>query len=193
MQLNLFRWFAPILLLLTSCATPPPPSQMNNICQIFKQYPAWYNNTYEVEKKFGVPIAVQMAIIHQESHFNGEAKPPRKKLLFVIPWSRPSTAYGYSQALDGTWALYKNAQGRFWASRTNFYDAVHFVGWYSHVAHLRTGMSKKNAYTLYLAYHEGVTGYQRKTYLKKTWLMHVARKVQSRASIYQAQLRHCQR
>ena len=193
MKFNLKFWLLPVVLFITSCATQPPPMHMDNICSIFSQYPSWYKNTYSVQKRFGVPVAVQMAIIHQESHFNGEAKPPRTKLLWIIPWSRPSTAYGYSQALDGTWDLYKRAQGRFWASRTRFRDAAHFVGWYSHEAHQRAGISKYNAYALYLAYHEGVTGYQRQTYLRKRWLMRVARKVQTRANIYQAQLKRCQR
>lgn len=180
-----------VLSLLSACMTTPPPRDLNNVCQIFHEYPAWYRQSLSVERQFGIPVAIQMAIIHQESHFVSEAKPPRRKLLMLIPWSRPSTAYGYSQALDGTWALYKQAQGRFWASRTRFSDAVHFIGWYSATANHRAGIAKNNAYGLYLAYHEGVTGFQRRTYLKKPWLIQVARKVQTRASIYQAQLRRC--
>ena len=193
MRLSKIHWLFPVFLLITACTTLPPPNNMDNICHIFRQYPQWYQDTKAVAQHFGVPVHVQMAIIHQESHFIAEAKPPRSKVLWVIPWSRPSTAYGYSQALDGTWALYKASVGRFWASRTRFYDAAHFVGWYSHNAHIRAGIPKNNAYALYLAYHEGVTGYQHRTYLKKKWLILVAKKVQLRATIYQAQLRTCRK
>jgi hypothetical protein len=32
-----------------------------------------------------------MAIIHQESKFDPSARPQRTKLLWVIPWTRPSS------------------------------------------------------------------------------------------------------
>lgn len=180
-----------LCLLLTGCVTTPPPRNVNNICHVFRQYPHWYHDSQNVARRWGVPVNVQMAIIHQESKFDARAQPPRTKLLWVVPWTRPTTAYGYSQALTGTWALYKQAVGRFWASRERFDDAVDFIGWYASLAHKRAGIAPHDAYSLYLAYHEGVTGYQRKTYLKKRWLISVAHKVSLRAKIYQKQLERC--
>ena len=52
-------------------------------------------------------------------------------------------------------------------------------------------ISKKDAFKQYLAYHEGQTGYARGTYRKKSWLMGVANKVSSRASMYKSQLTRC--
>ncbi|KTD22814.1 transcriptional regulator [Legionella lansingensis] len=179
-------------LLLVSCASRPP-RDVNNICSVFHQYPKWYRAAADVERRWKVPVAVQMAIIHQESKFNGRAKPPRRKLLWVIPWKRPSTAYGYTQALRSTWAVYKNASngGSMWASRGAFSDAVDFVGWYANEANKRAGIPRNDAYQLYLAYHEGIGGYQRRTYLRKPWLIQVARKVKTRSQIFQAQLNQC--
>jgi hypothetical protein len=181
-------------LLLGGCASPPP-SNVNNVCSIFKQYPQWYSHALDVQKRWRVPVAVQMAIIHQESKFNARAKPPRTKLLWVIPWKRPSTAYGYAQALNGTWAHYKNSSGGggLFSSRNDFYDGVDFIGWYANQAYIKAGIPRTDAYSLYLAYHEGIGGYQRKTYLRKNWLIPVAHKVSARAQIYQAQLNSCQR
>lgn len=182
----------PIVFLLLSCASPPP-QDVNNICNIFEQYPKWYRDALDVEKRWRVPIAVQMAIIHQESKFEAGARPPRTKLMWVIPWKRPSSAYGYTQALRSTWSLYKrsNIGGSIWSSRDVFSDAVDFVGWYINEAHVRAGISRKDAYHLYLAYHEGIGGYQRRSYLKKAWLVQVAHKVSARSQIYAAQLRQC--
>ena len=132
-----------------------------------------------------------MAIIHQESKFDAAATPERTKLLWVIPWSRPSTAYGYTQALRSTWAEYKRTSRGAWASREDFSDAVDFIGWYANQAYVKAGISRDNAQQLYLAYHEGIGGYQRQTYLKKSWLMQVAKKVEARSQIYQAQLYRC--
>jgi hypothetical protein len=175
----------------SACVTAPP-RDINNICHIFKQYPEWYRDTRAAEKRWHVPAAIQMAIMHQESKFNAEAKPKRQKLLWVIPWTRPSSAYGYTQALDGTWSWYKRSRGKVLASRTDFEDGVDFIGWYANQAHQRAGISLRDPEALYLAYHEGVGGYQRKTYRRKPWLRRVARKVQKRAHIYQAQLKTCQ-
>ena len=181
-----------VSLVLVGCVTSPP-SNLDNICHIFRQYPRWYSDTLDVQRRWLVPVSVQMAIIHQESKFDGRAKPPRTKLLGLIPWKRPSTAYGYSQALDGTWALYKRTNGGLLSSRTSFADGVDFIGWYANEAYKRAGISRADAYSLYLAYHEGIGGYQKKTYLKKSWLMPVARKVSARAQIYQAQLASCKK
>ncbi len=179
-------------LILSGCASRPP-AHVDNICHVFKQYPRWYDDSLDVQRRWRVPVAVQMAIIHQESKFDATARPERTKLLWIIPWKRPSTAYGYTQALNGTWSLYRHSQGSLWASRQSFSDGVDFIGWYANEAYKKAGIPRDNAYALYLAYHEGVGGYQQKTYLKKNWLIGVAHKVSARAQIYQAQLEGCHR
>ena len=180
-----------VMLGLVACATLPPPRDLNHVCRIFWQYPQWQRDARDVERRWHVPIAVQMAIMHQESKFDAHAKPPRTTLLWVIPWTRPSSAYGYAQALDGTWALYQRKSGGWWASRDNFYDGVDFIGWYANQANRRASIRRDDAYSLYLAYHEGVGGYMQKTYLRKPWLIQVAHKVSARAQLYQAQLKAC--
>jgi len=179
-----------LCLLLGGCVTKPP-SDVNNICSIFRQYPNWYRDAKDVERRWRIPVPVQMAIIHQESKFDGSALPKRTTLLWIIPWKRPSTAYGYTQALHATWKQYKRSDGGILAARDNFTDAVDFVGWYANQANRRAGIPRNDAYPLYLAYHEGIGGYQRKTYLQKPWLIQVAHKVKARSQIYQAQLSRC--
>jgi hypothetical protein len=181
-----------LVLTLVGCVSAPP-SDVNNICNVFRQYPKWYSDAMGVQRRWHVPVNVQMAIIHQESKFDARARPGRTKLLWVIPWKRPSTAYGYTQALRGTWALYQRSQGSLFSSRNDFSDGVDFIGWYANQAYIRAGIPRTDAYALYLAYHEGIGGYQSKTYLKKGWLIPVAHKVSARASIYQAQLLSCQK
>lgn len=185
-----WRWLFLFFVLLSGCVSVPP-RDVNNICHVFQQYPKWRSDALDVQRRWRVPVSVQMAIIHQESKFDGNAEPPRTKLLWVFPWARPSTAYGYTQALRSTWDLYKQSTGRIWSSRGNFSDGVDFIGWYANQAYRRAGIPRTDAYALYLAYHEGVTGYQRRTYLNKKWLMPVAHKVAARAQIYKAQLSRC--
>lgn len=178
-------------LTLVSCVSKPP-TDVNNICNIFKQYPQWYRDAKDVERRWKVSVPVQMAIIHQESKFDAHARPGRKKLLWIIPWSRPSSAYGYTQALKSTWQLYKQSNGGLFSSRDDFGDGVDFVGWYANQAYVKARIPRSDAYNLYLAYHEGIGGYQRKTYLRKPWLMGVARKVRAKSQIYAMQLNSCQ-
>lgn len=180
------------LFFLNACVKAPP-ANTENVCKIFKQYPSWYKEAKATQRRWGVPIAVQMAIIHQESRFNGKALPPRQKLLWIIPWKRPSTAYGYTQALKSTWENYKKKRGGMFVSRNDFGDAVDFIGWYAYQARKRAGISPTNAEQLYLAYHEGVGGFIRKTYLKKKWLVAVAKKVNQRAHTFQYQLKGCEK
>jgi len=172
--------------------TPPPPKNVDNICSIFSEYKNWYWITKCSERQWGVPISVQMAIIHQESKFNGKAQPLRTKLLWVIPWKRPSTAYGYSQALQTTWDHYLLSLG-LTRRRSDFASASDFIGWYSNQAYKKANIKKDNAYQLYLAYHEGIGGYLKKTYLKKPWLIAVAHKVSARSQKYQSQLNTCEK
>lgn len=179
-------------LLLCGCLTHPPPANVNNVCHIFKQYPKWYHHAKDVQKRWLVPIPVQMAIIHQESKFNAKARPKRTYLLGTIPWTRASSAYGYAQALDGTWKDYKKANGDGWFMRHDFSDGVDFIGWYADLANQKAGISRSDTYSLYLAYHEGVGGYTRKTYLKKPWLINVAKKVKRQADTYNQQLKTCE-
>ncbi len=180
-----------LLLLLGGCATPRPDN-VNDVCEIFRQYPKWYWATRDVQSRWLVPINVQMAIMHQESRFSAVAKPSRTKLLWIIPWKRPSTAYGYTQALDMTWKHYKKDSGNYFVSRDSFADAADFVGWYGYKAYKRAGISRSDAYNLYLAYHEGIGGFERKTYLKKPWLINVAKKVSRKAWAYKTQLKRCE-
>ncbi len=178
--------------ILTSCAPDRPPADRDNICSIFRQYPKWYWTAQDVRKKWGLPISTLMAIMHQESSFSAIAKPPRKKILWVIPWFRPTSASGYSQAVRDTWLGYKRSTGNTRANRNNFADAADFVGWYSNLASKKLGISKANAYEVYLAYHEGTGGYAAGTYKKKKWLIDVSRRLQRRAWTYRTQLEGCE-
>jgi len=177
-------------LLLTAC-TASQPKNTNNICAIFQEKDDWYDYTKESYLKWGVPIPIQMAIMHQESRFVADAKPPRPWLLGIIPWFRNSSAYGYPQAQDGTWDWYLKEAGSWSADRDDFEDASDFIGWYCTVSYKKLGISKWDTANQYLAYHEGHGGFKRKTYLKKPWLLKTAKKVNRQAQAFKQQLNGC--
>ncbi|MCF6288505.1 MAG: transglycosylase SLT domain-containing protein [Proteobacteria bacterium] len=178
------------VLILSSCAHKAPKN-VNNLCEIFQDKNKWYKYAKKSTNKWGTPMHVQMAILHQESKFQRDAKPNRKKLLGFIPWKRASSAYGYAQALNQTWKEYIKATGNRGADRDKFKDAIDFVGWYTYHTHKQAKVSKWDAYNQYLAYHEGRGGFMKKSYNNKKWLLQVARKVDSNAKKYSAQLKKC--
>lgn len=179
-----------ILFIVCSC-TSTTPKNTDNICKVFKEKDDWYADAKASYEKWGLPIHINMAIMHQESRFVADAQPPRPKLLGFIPWFRSSSAYGYPQAQDGTWNDYLKSDGSWGADRDDFTDACDFIGWYCAVSHKKLGISKWDSEKLYLAYHEGHGGYLRKTYLKKPWLTRTAKKVAQQSKRFNAQLSGC--
>ncbi len=181
-------------LVLSGCATfaPSPPANQSNLCEIFREQPRWYDYARDSEQSWGTPIATQMAFIQQESSFRSHVRPPRNRLLGFIPWSRPSSAYGYAQAQDPVWGEYRDDAGSTLARRTHMKHATDFIGWYNRRVHRSVGISLNNPEHLYLAYHEGPTGYRRGTWQGKPQVQRAARQVSERAGRYQAQLNSCE-
>jgi hypothetical protein len=187
--------FIVALLILGGCATAP--SQIGNACAVFDQRNGWFDNWYKdakrAEAEFGVPVPILMATIYTESSFRPRARPPRTKLLGFIPWKRQSTAYGYSQALDGTWSRYQRETGRYGARRTDFGAAIHFIGWYHGVSNRQNGIARNDAYNLYLAYYSGHAGYSRGTWRNNAGVQRAARRAANMANTYAGQLAACGR
>jgi hypothetical protein len=182
-----------LLLVLASCGggNYSAPRNLDDACAIVRERPEYYRAMKATERKWGVPVHVQMATIHQESKFIGDARTPHQYALGVIPLGRQSSAYGYSQALDGTWEEYQKDQNRRSAKRDRIGDATDFMGWYMDQSQDRLGISKSDARNQYLAYHEGRSGFARASYTEKPWLMDVAARVDSRSALYRAQLDAC--
>lgn len=182
-----------IVLLLASCggSSSTPPRNLDNACTILKQRPDYHKAFKATQRKWGVPVHVQMATIHQESKFVGDARTPFRYVLGVIPMGRQSSAFGYSQALDATWDEYLQAERRFGAKRNKIKDATDFMGWYMNISRERNGIALSDARNQYLAYHEGHTGFRKGSYNRKPWLVGVAGKVEARSAMYRDQIAGC--
>ncbi|QJQ95122.1 MULTISPECIES: lysozyme-like domain containing protein [Halomonadaceae] len=190
------RWLLIVALglLSSSCAmmAPAPPQDQSNICEIFREQPSWYDYARASQEAWGTPIATQMSFIQQESSFRSHVRPDRKRILWIFPGPRHSSARGYAQAQDPVWGEYQADAGRLFARRTHMKHATDFVGWYNARTHRQLGISLYNPEHLYLAYHEGAGGYRRGTYRSKPHVMQAASQVSSRASRYQSQLASCE-
>lgn len=185
---------AGLALLASGCAmlAPSPPQEQSNICEIFREQPKWYDYARDSQEQWGTPIATQMAFVQRESSFRSHVRPPRKRILWIIPGPRPSSARGYAQAQDPVWGEYQDDAGSLFARRTHMKHATDFIGWYNARTHRQLGISLHNPEHLYLAYHEGAGGYQRGTYRNKPQVRQAARQVSALASRYQSQLASCE-
>ena len=177
-------------MLLEACAQVPP-SDLDDLCAIFEARPAWRAAAEGAAARWEVDAATILAVIHQESRFRATARPGWRLALGVVPVGPRSSAYGYGQVKDGTWDDYRRRAGVPEARRDRFEDAADFIGWYASVIHRATGVSKDDPFHVYLAYHEGPTGYQRRSFDEKPWLLGVARKVDERAERYSRQHASC--
>ncbi len=167
------------------------PRNLHDACSILDQRPTYLKAMRKSERRWGIPVHVQMATMYQESKFVGNARTPFRFVLGVIPMGRQSSAYGYSQALDATWKEYKTGPGRNGAKRDDINDATDFMGWYMAESTERLGIEKTDARNQYLAYHEGRSGYARGSYRRKSWLVRIAGEIDARSETYNEQLNAC--
>ena len=176
-----------IFLFFYSCSSIP--KNTNDGCSIFSERYWWYKHSKKIEQKWGVPIYIQLAFIKMESDFDWLAKPKREKIFKVIPFKRPSTSFGYSQAIKGTWKQYKSETNNPLATRTRYKDSVDFIGWYINKTEKILKISKNNVFKQYIAYHEGWGNY--KNYKKNQKVMQLANRVKIQSDKYKRQLENC--
>jgi hypothetical protein len=182
-----------VALTVGSCSSSPsnPPRVQDDICSIFAERPTWRSAISQSATRWGAPAEIQMAIIWAESSFRAEARPPKNYALGFIPWGRVSSAYGYAQAINGTWDWYRRESGNSGADRNDFEDASDFVGWYMAKTMQMNGVVMHDAFSHYLAYHDGHTGFRRGDWRNKGWLQQVATRVADQAVRYRGQLHSC--
>ena len=178
-----------ILLILSSCSSVPLNTK--NSCNIFSERYLWYKHAKKTEEKWGAPIHIQLAFIKKESDFDWLAQPKRLKLFKIIPYKRPSSSFGYSQAVKGTWDQYKKETNNRLATRARFKDSVDFIGWYMNKTEKLLKIPKTDAYRQYIAYHEGWGNY--KNYKKNKKVILFAKEVKDQANKYRKQLVKCQK
>ena len=181
------NFFLILLFLVNACSSIP--SNTSNSCSIFDERYLWYKHAKKSEQKWGTPIYLQLAIIKMESGFDWLAKPPRQKLFKIVPYKRPSSSFGYSQAVKGTWKQYKTETGNKFATRTRFKDSVDFIGWYTTKTEKILKVSKTDAFKQYIAYHEGWGNY--KNYKSNQKVVNLAKRVEKQSNIYKKQLSDC--
>ena len=175
------------LFFISACSSVP--QNTSNSCKIFDEKYLWYKHALKVEQKWGTPIYIQLAIIKAESNFDWLAKPSRQKLFKVIPFKRPSSSFGYSQAVKGTWQQYKDETGNKLATRARFKDSVDFIGWYTNKTKSILKIPLQDSFKQYVAYHEGWGNY--KNYKKNKKVIGLAKKVEKQSNIYKKQLSKC--
>ena len=180
-----------IFLFISACSSIPKNTADG--CSIFSERYLWYKHAKKTERKWGTPIYIQLAIIKMESDFDWLAKPPRQKIFKIIPFKRPSSSLGYSQAVKGTWEQYKKETNNKFATRIRFRDAVQFIGWFTNKTEEINKIPLTDVYRQYLNYYLGWSNYKNKTYKTDQKAILLAKKAQKQADKYRLQLKKCQK
>ncbi len=180
-----------LLFFLTSCSSVPKYPQ--NACKIFGENYLWYKSIKKSSDTYGAPIHIILAFVNKESGFNRWAKPKRTKLFKIIPYKRPSSSFGYSQAVNKTWELYKEETNNPLALRTRFKDSVMFIGWYMGKTKKINKIPLNDSYRQYLNYYLGWGSYSKKVYKSDKKAIIFAKSVQKQSKMYKSQLIECQK
>ena len=180
-----------IFFFVASCSSIP--KNPLNACQLFNERYLWYKHAKKSSETYGVPIHIILAFVNKESGFNRWAKPKRNKLFKIVPYKRPSSSFGYSQAIKKTWELYKSETDNPLALRTRFKDSVMFIGWYMNKTKKINKIPLNDSYRQYLNYYLGWGNYAKKTYKTDKKAIILAKKVQEQSKIYKRQLSECQK
>ena len=180
-----------ILSVLVSCNSIP--KNTGNACSIFSEHYLWYKYVKSSSEKYGAPVHVILAFVKKESGFDRYARPARTKLFKIIPYKRPSSSFGYSQAVKKTWEQYKKETNNPLALRTRFYDSVMFIGYYINKTHKINKIPLNDSYRQYLNYYLGWGNYAKKVYKTDKKAIIFAKSVQKQSNIYRKQLKSCKK
>ena len=178
-----------VFLFLVSCSSVPKYPQ--NACKIFGEKYFYLKYTRAASEKWGVPISSILAVINKESAFKRFAKPKRTKLFKIIPYRRPSSSLGFSQAVNKTWDLYKKENNRPAALRISFKNSSDFIGWYFWKTNKINKISFTDTRNMYLNYYLGWGAYKNKAYQNNKKAIIFAKSVEKQAKIYKSQLQEC--
>ena len=180
-----------IFFFLVSCSSVP--KYPANACKIFGEKYLWYKHAKKSSETYNVKIHIILAFINKESGFNRWAKPKRTKLFKIVPYKRPSSSFGYSQAVKKTWELYKTETNNPLAVRTRFKDSVMFIGWYINKTHKINKIPLNDSYRQYLNYYLGWGNYAKKVYETDKKAIILAKNVKKQSNIYKGQLNECKK
>ncbi|MBA1337755.1 MAG: hypothetical protein FD545_000339 [Pelagibacterales bacterium] len=180
-----------IYLFISACSSIPKYPQ--NACKIFGENYLWYKSVKKSSEKYGAPIHIILAFVNKESGFNRWAKPKRTKLFKIVPYKRPSSSFGYSQAVNKTWELYKTETENPLALRARFKDSVMFIGWYIKKTNKINKIPLNDPYRQYLNYYLGWGNYSKEIYKTDKKSILFAKKVEKQSKIYKKQLKDCKK
>ena len=147
----------------------PTPSQQEvaDACLLLKQNRPWHEALRDTARNWGAPMGFQLAVIKQESSFDGERPAASRRPPMVRARRRRTRVIGQglqpgARIPRGRCTRRRPATGA--PAATTSATSSDFIGWYFSTTGKRTGLGQFDYKGHYLAYHEGAGGY-----LKGTW------------------------
>lgn len=169
------RHFNKICFFVAICICTPAISQTNDVCALLDNHAGWSEDLDQASEEWGISKGAILAIIDQESRFRATAS--------------NGVNYGYAQSNPQTWRWFMRDADRPDASRTDFGDSAHFVGWHFKTMSKRLGLGMDNVAGQYLAYKMGEGGYRARG--NSGGSAH-SRQIAARAERFDSQLENCE-
>ncbi len=167
------------LAIVAACSGAPSHGQADEalpeICQVLDE-PGRAAAVAAAADKWGVPESLLLATMRQESHFKADKR-----------HASTAGAYGYPQAVLGTWNHYRKETEQPSASRNSFADSMDFIAWYHSATREQTGRPYSDTIGYYLAYSRGWAAKGQASAAAKR----NAAKVAAFAEDYEADLKAC--
>ncbi len=148
-------------------------AQTSDACKLLKSNPEWVVGLDEASMQWNISRGAILAIIDQESRFRATAS--------------NGVNYGYAQSNPQTWNWFKKSAGMPDASRTDFNDSAHFIGWHFNTMGTRLKIDLDDVARQYMAYKMGEGGYRRSGAAPSA----LARNIAARADKFNTQLSEC--
>jgi hypothetical protein len=185
--------FSAACLLLASCTTTPPRN-VDDACAIFAEYGDWFADAKAASQRWGCRSRYCWRSSIRNRPFAPTPEPPRTWYLGFIPGPRPSSAYGYSQALDGTWDRYTAATGNVMApiATSSPMPWISSAGTSTKPPCATASPNVATPITNIWLITKARAALPRALTGKKPWLMERARKVSRQAARYGSQLARCE-
>lgn len=175
---------------LTGCHLPIDKKNSNHACLYLYDNP-YIAHTLTARTLDTQQQALILAVIAHESN-NAAFARPVKRWLFkpYIPWEFYSSAQSYAQSTNATWLDFKKIYPST-PIRYAYHHNVAFIDWYFQSK--GRALPKKNYfYEAYFLYHDGSTGYRKKSHKRPKALVYFAKIVSASATRFHQDLQHCQ-
>ncbi len=190
-----FRLLAIITVLLSGAPVSANPGypMVSNVdtlaCQIYRERSDWFTAAIEAERRWGLPVAHQLAFITEDWGLEDGNLPTKWR----PDWTRPDrpTPGLPSGFYDQTWQQYVLQSGNASASPNAIEDVFGFMGWYFSSLAPYTGVSPYDPLAQHVLWRQGPDVFRAGNWQSNLWQRTQAERFASLTRLYMTDFENC--